>query len=434
MKQTVKNWLHKSTLILMLLFSMVNTGTVFAITQNDLDAVVNDTVWYDPTSCSYEDDTDNPCTCSAGNAGTAASLNIPEPWRSLFIKAGLEYEASPNFLAALYLTEQGNKWLPFDTNWASSPVGASGPMQFMPGTWDGYGVDGNGDGTKDINDVNDAVFAAANLVTTGLNTNASTELGTLDQPLKPDTLLRAAASYNWGPGNVQNAGENAPISRLPTETENYLKNIHALFTSNFIESGHPNYGDPKPAGTSDEEGGTGLSICAGGGTATVDGFTFPLITTKSIIKEGMRDLMMRDHIWCYSRQTNCHHDYKAADIMVPTGTKVVAAIPGRVVSTKENTSVGSNVTIAGDDGRTYYYTHMGTGTIIIEVGQSVNGGDELGAVGTKEDGVVIEHLHIDALPNPPHSSRPGCAGAACSSLPFFELQPSLVKTYEALPE
>jgi membrane-bound lytic murein transglycosylase B len=35
-------------------------------------------------------------------------------------------------------------------------------MQFLPSTWRAYGVDGDGDGHADIDDLADAVFSAAN--------------------------------------------------------------------------------------------------------------------------------------------------------------------------------------------------------------------------------------------------------------------------------
>jgi Transglycosylase SLT domain len=50
----------------------------------------------------------------------------------------------------------------FGANLNISSAGAVGWMQFMPATWDGYGVDANGDGVADPYDPEDAIFAAAN--------------------------------------------------------------------------------------------------------------------------------------------------------------------------------------------------------------------------------------------------------------------------------
>ncbi len=35
-------------------------------------------------------------------------------------------------------------------------------MQFMPGTWRTYAIDGDGDGVADITNVTDAIYTAAN--------------------------------------------------------------------------------------------------------------------------------------------------------------------------------------------------------------------------------------------------------------------------------
>ncbi|MFN2607769.1 MAG: lytic transglycosylase domain-containing protein [Acidimicrobiales bacterium] len=45
-----------------------------------------------------------------------------------------------------------------------STAGARGPMQFLPGTWAAYGVDGNGDGVADVTDPVDALHSAARLL------------------------------------------------------------------------------------------------------------------------------------------------------------------------------------------------------------------------------------------------------------------------------
>jgi hypothetical protein len=64
--------------------------------------------------------------------------------------------AGPSILAAINEIESG-----FGQNMGPSSAGAIGWMQFMPSTWAVYGVDADGDGTKNPNNPNDAIFAAA---------------------------------------------------------------------------------------------------------------------------------------------------------------------------------------------------------------------------------------------------------------------------------
>jgi hypothetical protein len=64
--------------------------------------------------------------------------------------------AGPSILAAINEIESG-----FGQNLGPSSAGAEGWMQFMPSTWETYGVDADQDGTKDPNNPNDAIFAAA---------------------------------------------------------------------------------------------------------------------------------------------------------------------------------------------------------------------------------------------------------------------------------
>ena len=45
-------------------------------------------------------------------------------------------------------------------------AGAQGPMQFLQGTWETYGLDGDGDGAANVYDPADAIFGAANLLHT----------------------------------------------------------------------------------------------------------------------------------------------------------------------------------------------------------------------------------------------------------------------------
>lgn len=52
-------------------------------------------------------------------------------------------------------------------NMGPSSAGAMGPMQFLPSTWRSSGVDGNGDGTRNIMDPEDAIPAAARYLKLG---------------------------------------------------------------------------------------------------------------------------------------------------------------------------------------------------------------------------------------------------------------------------
>ncbi|MBI2590079.1 lytic transglycosylase domain-containing protein [Candidatus Berkelbacteria bacterium] len=81
-----------------------------------------------------------------------------ETKRALAQKAAAAYGLDWKIVEAVWQVESGKRWVTSVRSYA----GAQGPMQFMPGTWRRYGVDGNGDGAKDINHAEDAVFAGAN--------------------------------------------------------------------------------------------------------------------------------------------------------------------------------------------------------------------------------------------------------------------------------
>ena len=249
----------KKIIIFSLVTILLLPQSTLALTEADYPA--QNIRLYDPKSSA--------CTEAAGSVSADLSKNIPSDWGKIFSAAAEKFDVNPNFLAALYLTEQGNTWKPLNSQWASSQVGASGPMQFMPGTWAGHAQDGNGDGKAEVTNPYDAVFGAAHLIKS-MGTDKKTPLGDIGSPWKrqPKTILYAAGEYNWGGGNVQShTSDSSPLTDAPTETQNYLKNIYELFNSDFTKSGHPNYRDPASTG----EGSNGSSVVSASSCANNTG-------------------------------------------------------------------------------------------------------------------------------------------------------------------
>ena len=83
-------------------------------------------------------------------------FRIPPFLLPLYQAAGVEYGVRWEVLAAINEIETD-----YGRNLSVSTAGAVGWMQFMPSTWEMYGVDANGDGRKDPYNPVDAIFAAA---------------------------------------------------------------------------------------------------------------------------------------------------------------------------------------------------------------------------------------------------------------------------------
>ena len=92
---------------------------------------------------------------AANSVVTAVSSGFDEVYKEAGTKFGIPWQ----ILYGLHITETGGRDGAISSGFGT---GAQGPMQFMPGTWRAYGVDGNGDGVADINNAVDAIHGAAN--------------------------------------------------------------------------------------------------------------------------------------------------------------------------------------------------------------------------------------------------------------------------------
>ncbi len=105
-------------------------------------------------------------------SSTCAASGVPPILVPIYERAAAAYGLGPQgpaVLAGINEVETA-----FGTNLNVSSAGAVGWMQFMPSTWETYGVDANGDGVKDPYNPEDAIFTAARyLSAAGMPANTS---------------------------------------------------------------------------------------------------------------------------------------------------------------------------------------------------------------------------------------------------------------------
>lgn len=100
--------------------------------------------------------------CGAAGVVAGAVKGVPAKLAPIYVQAAARYRLGPKgpaILAGINWEETG-----FGTNLGVSSAEAEGWMQFLPSSWEAFGVDGNGDGVKDPYNPWDAIFAAARLL------------------------------------------------------------------------------------------------------------------------------------------------------------------------------------------------------------------------------------------------------------------------------
>ena len=267
-----------------------------------------------------------------------ALADIPGNYLEEYVKAGERYGIDWAIIAAIgsVETNHGRLKAPGVRSGQNSHGCCAGPMQFHNnygrggGTWGAYGVDGNGDGKKDIYDPRDAIPSAGNYL------KASDGAKSID---------RAIFAYNHAGWYV------AQVKRKAEEYRGAAKG-----------GGLPDVEDSEPA--SDEPaagGGEQAKIIQGphGGTHTLG---------------------------------NWQSD-NAVDIGIPMGTPIVAIVDGRITQTGGQASLegrfgGFSATLTGD-GNAYFYTHLKE--LRVKPGQLVRKGEVIGISGAANG---VEHLHL----------------------------------------
>jgi membrane-bound lytic murein transglycosylase B len=92
-------------------------------------------------------------------SSSCAGAGVPPVLIPIYQRAANAYGLGPQ--GAAILASINGIESAFGTNMGPSSAGAIGWMQFLPSTWETWGVDANGDGVRDPYDPEDAIFAAA---------------------------------------------------------------------------------------------------------------------------------------------------------------------------------------------------------------------------------------------------------------------------------
>ncbi|MFE9924400.1 NlpC/P60 family protein [Streptomyces sp. NPDC005774] len=145
-----------------------------------------------------------------GAAKTLAKGAVPAAYQQLVATWGNLCPAiNPALLAAQLYQESG-----FNPK-AQSHAAAQGIAQFIPGTWATHGVDGDGDGDRDVWDPNDAIPSAATY---------DCALAGYVKDVPGDPTENMLASYNAGAYAVIKYSGVPPYK----ETQNYVQRIRSL--------------------------------------------------------------------------------------------------------------------------------------------------------------------------------------------------------------
>jgi murein DD-endopeptidase MepM/ murein hydrolase activator NlpD len=382
--------------------------------ENDLDSLYNDTVWYDvDNSQGCGGDGIGGGTISA-DVGKGLPDAVKQRLQQILVAAGKKFGVDPNFIASFYYNENARsgdstnnadsaspppttgdgRWRepapPYGngTPYGESSAGAKGPFQFIDSTWGpplNYGIDGNGDGKIEVTDLTDAAFGAAKyLAALGGKAGASEE-----------ELRKAAFGYN--------------------KSDTYVQSI--INTFKYLLGGG--------------QSSSGAADC-GGNPITIDGYTWPVDIKKTAVSSG--------YSWPCSG--NCHHDNTPAfDLSTKSavgGGNDATAIGRAVFAITDGTIDNQHIyegipgcyslqLKSSRDDYSYYYAHFRKP--IFDDGDPVKSGDKLGEIGERRctGNYSYPHLHIDR-----GSPKGELGGYPCCRDPG--LTPLINGLYEKLPQ
>jgi murein DD-endopeptidase MepM/ murein hydrolase activator NlpD len=358
---------------------------------------------------------------------TLAYPDLVELWQ----RAGSAYGIPWQVLAAINKVESN-----FGRNMGPSSAGAIGWMQFMPSTWERWGLDANGDGLADPWNPEDAVTAAARyLAASGGQTDIAGAVFSynhaqwyVDEVLQVAqlfgtagvdqtfTLDRLQISLQQARATVVHANKRLVaaerIARALSRRERVFRRRLAatrLLSDRFtlqqraVQTGvvrgaaesrvqslraELDRAQTALASARDRSQASAYSHGAAAllGAPAFDGnYVFPVGGGPSVVSVSHH-----------------HHDYPAADIAAPMGSPVYSLADAVILRAWQypDPRCGIGLTLQTSDGQSWTYCHLSYLDPAVTRGVMVTAGTQIGLVGATGD-ATGPHLHLQL--NPPSS-------------------------------
>ena len=347
---------------------------------------------------------------------------------AIWQRDGALYGVPWQVLAAINKVESN-----FGRNMGPSSAGAIGWMQFMPSTWERWGVDANGDGVADPWSPEDAIAAAARyLAASGGATDISRAVFSYNHAQwYVDEVMQLAQLFGNGGVDVTFSLDRMQVSldqarekvvRANAKLLGAERALRALSSGENALRRHEAASQLLSDQLALDRQATQLGVRRAAAAARVSDL-------RAAVEQAQQDLSLaKDRSLAssfapaagsllaapaYDGQyvfpvgggpsvvsvSHHHHDYPAADIAAPEGTPVYALADATVARSWSypDPRCGIGLTIDTADGQEWTYCHLSYLDPTVTAGAQLAAGTEVGLVGMTGD-ATGPHLHLQLDP------------------------------------
>ena len=374
---------------------------------------------------------------------------------ALWQRYGALYGVPWQVLAAINKVESN-----FGRNMGPSSAGALGWMQFMPSTWERWGVDANGDGVANPWNPEDAIAAAARyLAASGGATDISRAVFSynhaqwyVDEVLQLARLFDASgvdATFTLDRLQVSLDGAREKVVRANRKLVHALRDLRTVTRAEQRSSHRAQATSLLSDRLSFDQRTAQLAVDRSVAQSRV-------AELRSALEQAQRDLALaKDRSLSASfapaagsllaapsydggyvfpvgggpsvvSVSHHHHDYPAADIAAPEGTPVYALADAAVERAwpYPNGRCGIGMTIATADGQRWTYCHLSYLDPAVSAGATLTAGAQVGLVG-QTGHATGPHLHLQLDPASSYpQEQPWFQGFAGTAFRWQDAEPT----------